>query len=79
MSDLNPGGPNSPCPCGSGLRHARCCGLDWTAPWPEPGLAPELGRASAALAAREKAEAERLLVDLLEKSPKHIGAITLLY
>jgi tetratricopeptide (TPR) repeat protein len=69
----------SPCPCGSGLRHERCCGLDWTALWPEPGLAPELGRARAALAAGDQAEAGRLLVELLEKSPKHIGAIMLLY
>ena len=79
MTLSDPIAPASPCPCGSGLRHARCCGLDWTAPWPEPGLAPELGRARAALAAGDQAEAGRLLVELLEKSPKHIGAITLLY
>ena len=79
MTLSDPIAPASPCPCGSGLRHARCCGLDWTAPWPDPGLAPELGRARAALAAGDQAEAGRLLVELLEKSPKHIGAITLLY
>ena len=71
--------PVSACPCGSGLRHERCCGLDWTAPWPEPGLAPEFGRARAALAAGEEAEAEGLLVELLERSPKNVGALTLLY
>ena len=61
--------PASPCPCGSGLRFARCCGLDWTAAWPEPGPAPEVGRARAALTAGDAPEAERLLVELLERSP----------
>ena len=71
--------PASRCPCGSGLTSSRCCGLDWTAPWPEPGPAPEVGRARAALAAGDHAEAERLLVELLERSPKHVGALALLY
>jgi tetratricopeptide (TPR) repeat protein len=79
MTLSNPVDLASPCPCGSGLRAARCCGLDWTAPWPEPGPAPEVGHARAALAAGAEAEAERLLVELLERSPKHIGAIALLY
>ncbi len=70
MTLSNPVDPASPCPCGSGLRSARCCGLDWTAPWPEPEPAPEVGRARAALAAGDEAEAERLLVELLERSPK---------
>ena len=69
----------SRCPCGSGLRYARCCGLDWTVPWPEPVPAPDLGRARAALAASNKAEAERQLVELLERSPKHVAALALLY
>ena len=69
----------SPCPCGSELRSQRCCGLDWTAPWPEPQPAPEVGRARAALAAGNEAEAEPLIVELLERSPKHVGALTLLY
>ncbi len=42
-------------------------------------MAPELGRARAALAASDEAETERLLVELLERSPKHVGALTLLY
>ena len=79
MTLPNPVDLASPCPCGSGLSAARCCGLDWTAPWPEPGPAPEVGRARAALAAGDEAEAERLLVELLERSPKHIGALALLY
>jgi tetratricopeptide (TPR) repeat protein len=57
------------------LRYARCCGFDWTAPWPEPGPAPELGRARAALAARNPVEAKRQLVELLERSPKHVEAL----
>jgi tetratricopeptide (TPR) repeat protein len=76
---LNPVDPASACPCGSGLRPQRCCGLDWMAPWPEPGPAQEVGRARATLAAGNEAEGERLLVELIERSPKHIGALTLLY
>ena len=49
MTPPHPIDPASPCPCGSGLRFARCCGLDWAAPWPEPGPAAEVGRARAAL------------------------------
>ena len=78
MALSNPVDPASPCPCGSGLRFARCCGLDWTAPWPEPKPAPEVGRARAALAAGDQAEAEQLLVELLERSPKEVGALALL-
>ncbi len=71
--------PGSPCPCGNGARFARCCGLDWTAPGPEPAPAPEVGRARAALAAGDQAEAERLIVELLECSPKHGGALAVLH
>jgi tetratricopeptide (TPR) repeat protein len=79
MTLSNPVDPTVSCPCGSGLRHDRCCALDWTAPWREPGPGPEVGHARAALAAGAEAEAERLLVELLERSPKHIGALALLY
>jgi tetratricopeptide (TPR) repeat protein len=79
MTLSNPVDPTSPCPCSSGLRYARCCGLDWTAPWPEPGPAADLGPARAALAAGNQAEAERQLVQLLERSPKHVAALGLLY
>ena len=68
----------SPCPCGSGLRYVRCCGLDWTAV-AEPEPAPELGPARAALAAGDRTKAERQLVELLERSPKHVGALALLH
>jgi tetratricopeptide (TPR) repeat protein len=79
MTPPDPVDPTSPCPCGSGLRYARCCGLDWTAPWPEPGPAPEVGRIRAALAAGNSAEAERELIELIERSPKHIGGLALLH
>jgi tetratricopeptide (TPR) repeat protein len=79
MTLSNPVDLASPCPCGSGLSAARCCGLDWTEPWPEPGPAPEVGHARAALAAGAEAEAGRLIVELLERSPKHIVALALLY
>jgi tetratricopeptide (TPR) repeat protein len=79
MTPPDPVDPTSPCPCGSGLRYARCCGLDWMAPWPEPGPAPEVGRTRAALAAGNSAEAERELIELIERSPKHIGGLALLH
>jgi tetratricopeptide (TPR) repeat protein len=71
--------PSSPCPCGSGLRYARCCGLDWTASWPDPGSEAALGRARAALVAGDKAKAKRELVEILERSPKHLSPLALLY
>jgi tetratricopeptide (TPR) repeat protein len=67
------------CVCGSGLRADRCCSLDWTAAWPQPAPAPELDRARAAAVAGNVTEAERLLVDLVERSPQHIGALMLLH
>ena len=39
----------------------------------------KLGRARAALAAGDQAEAERLLIELLERLPKHVGALALLH
>jgi tetratricopeptide (TPR) repeat protein len=71
--------PGTVCACGSGLKADRCCALDWTASWPQPALTPELDRARAALVAGNAAEAEPLLVDLLHRSPQHIGALMLLY
>jgi tetratricopeptide (TPR) repeat protein len=71
--------PASPCPCNTGLRYTRCCGLDWTAPSPTSSPTIDLGSARAALAASNEAEAERILVELLERSPTHIGALALLH
>jgi tetratricopeptide (TPR) repeat protein len=67
------------CACGSGLTAERCCALDWTAHPLEPGPAPESVRARAALAAGNVAEAQQLLIELLERSPKHLGALILLH
>jgi tetratricopeptide (TPR) repeat protein len=66
------------CACGSGLNSDRCCALDWTAAWPAPALEPAVAEAHAARAAGKVDEAERLLVDVLEQSPLHIGALALL-
>jgi tetratricopeptide (TPR) repeat protein len=71
--------PISPCPCGSGLRYARCCGLDWTAPWSAPDPPSDLDRVRAALVANNRAEAQQRLIELLERSPMHVGALGMLY
>src|SRR5712675_1675357 len=71
--------PSSPCACGSGLRGDRCCALDWSAPQAEPQPTPEIGRARDALAAGDVAEAARLLIDLLERFPRHLDALRMLY
>ena len=71
--------PTTACMCGSGLRADRCCSLDWTAAWPQPAPAPALERARAAAIAGNVTEAERLLVDLVERSPQHIGGLMLLH
>jgi tetratricopeptide (TPR) repeat protein len=78
MVPSDPVDPTSPCPCGSGLRYASCCGLDWTRPWPQSEPATDLGVERAALAAGDKASAERQLVKILERSPKNVSALALL-
>jgi predicted Zn-dependent protease len=78
---MTPPSPNDPrplCACGSGLKGDRCCNLDWTAAWPKPAREPEVVEARAAQAAGKVDEAEHLLVGVLERSPLHIGALTLL-
>jgi tetratricopeptide (TPR) repeat protein len=71
--------PSSPCACGSGLRHDRCCALDWNVPPAAPQETPELGRARVALDAGDTAEAARLLIDLLDRFPRHLDALRMLY
>jgi Tfp pilus assembly protein PilF len=61
------------------LRRDRCCGFDWSAPQAEPQRTPEIGRAREALAAGDVAEATRLAIDLLERFPRHLEALRLLY
>ncbi|MFY9695970.1 MAG: tetratricopeptide repeat protein [Xanthobacteraceae bacterium] len=71
--------PSSPCACGSGLRSDRCCAFDWSTPAAEPQPTPEIDRARTALAAGNLAEAAGLLIDLLERFPRHLDALRLLY
>jgi tetratricopeptide (TPR) repeat protein len=67
------------CGCGSGLRGDRCCALDWSEPATPPQQIPEFDAALAAFGAGNIAAAERLVIDLLERCPRHIGALDLLY
>src|SRR5271166_826090 len=78
MAQLEHQDRRSPCACGSGLRADRCCSLDATAAWPKPAPEPDLERAGAARAAGRVEKAERRLIDLLERSPLHVGALALL-
>jgi tetratricopeptide (TPR) repeat protein len=78
MTSLSPIDARPICACGSGLSADRCCALDWTAAWPVPRQEPEVGEARTAQAAGSIAEAERLLVGVLARSPMHVGALTLL-
>ncbi|MGA2289499.1 sulfotransferase [Bradyrhizobium sp.] len=68
--------PRADCSCGSGLKADRCCALDWTASWPQAAQA--LDGARNALVAGRDAEAERLLVDILEREPNHLRGLMLL-
>lgn len=83
-SSVNPVQPSSTtattCNCGSGLRPERCCALDWA----EPAAAAaqpvaEFDHALAAARAGQTSEAERLSIIALERVPRHIGALDLLY
>ena len=67
------------CACGSGLRPDRCCALDWAEFSAAPRETPEFDRALAAIQSGNTAEAERLVIALLERYPLHIGALDLLY
>ncbi|HEY4973333.1 MAG TPA: SEC-C metal-binding domain-containing protein, partial [Steroidobacteraceae bacterium] len=69
----------APCPCGSGLRADRCCALDWTQVPAEPQAVPDFDRALAAAKSGDMAEAECLVMTVLEQFPRHIGALDLLY
>jgi len=68
----------APCSCLSGLRGDRCCALDWSISQASALETPEVERAQAALQAGRVAEAERFLIDFLNRSPRHVGALTLL-
>ncbi len=70
------------CPCGSGLRAARCCGMTPGAmPPPESSrhLMPLVERAVIAHRQGAIETAERLCLDVLELAPDRPGALTVLY
>src|SRR5262245_40055012 len=70
------------CACGSGLRMARCCSMDFSlVPPPEASrpLAPVIERAAELHRQGAVAEAERLCFEALELSPSQLEALSLLY
>jgi len=70
------------CPCGSGLRAARCCELSLAAlPSGEASrhLVPLVERAIAAHRQGANETAERLCLDVLELAPDRPGALSVLY
>jgi tetratricopeptide (TPR) repeat protein len=70
------------CACGSGLSRACCCELDLSVP-AEPAADPRLGtleaRAKRALGDGHMAEAEKLVLEVLEYAPRRVGALATLY
>jgi tetratricopeptide (TPR) repeat protein len=70
------------CPCGSGLRSARCCAVD-QASMPLPAsarhLVPLIERAVVAYRQGAIETAELLCLDVLELAPDRPGALTVLY
>src|SRR5246127_452457 len=70
------------CACGSGLRAARCCGMNPAAmPPPESSrhLVPLVERALTAQRQGATEMAERLALDVLELAPDRPGALSVLY
>lgn len=70
------------CPCGSGLRPARCCALQAGSIPPAEAtrhLVPLVERAIQAYQQGAKDVAERLCLDVLELAPDRPGALSVLY
>jgi Flp pilus assembly protein TadD len=70
------------CPCGSGLRSARCCALQSGSIPPVEAtrhLVPLVERAIQAYQQGAKEVAERLCLDVLELAPDRPGALSVLY
>ena len=70
------------CPCGSGLRAVRCCGMQHHALSPPEAirhLVPLVERASQAHRQGATETAERLCLDVLELAPDRPGALSVLY
>ena len=72
--------PAALCPCGSGLRAARCCAAtpDALAAPVTPTLDSLIARAAAAHRDGHRAEAEALALEILELAPGTLGALGLL-
>ena len=74
--------PSGLCPCGSGLRPARCCALQVGSLPPAEAtrhLVPLVERAIQAYQQGSKDVAERLCLDVLELAPDRPGALSVLY
>ena len=70
------------CACGSGLRLARCCGMDFSVVPPGAAsgpLLPIVQRAAERHAQGAAEDAERLCLEVLELAPGQLEALTLLY
>ena len=70
------------CACGSGLRAARCCQMDFSRLPPRDSarlLLPNIERAITQHAQGAVAEAERLCCEVLELAPGQLDALSLLY
>jgi len=70
------------CACGSGLRMARCCQMDFSVVPPGAASAPLLPiaqRAAERHAQGAVEEAEKLCLELLELAPGQLDALSLLY
>ncbi len=73
---------NTLCPCGSGLRRIRCCGLDMASLSPADATAallPLLTQAEAAQKNGDTAQAEALTRQVLELAPGREEALSFLY
>src|ERR1700677_2874669 len=74
--------PSGFCPCGTGLRPARCCALQQGAIPPAEAtrhLVPLVERAIQAYQQGAKDVAEQLCLDVLERDPDRPGALSVLY
>ncbi len=70
------------CACGSGLRLARCCQMDFSMVPPAEAtrpLVPVVQRAAQLHAQGAVEEAEKLALETLELAPSQLDALTLLY
>ncbi|MGH7098490.1 MAG: sulfotransferase [Stellaceae bacterium] len=70
------------CPCGSGLRAARCCRMDFSRLPPREAarlLLPTIERAIATHVRGAVTEAERLCLEVLELAPAQLDALSLLH